>query len=174
MYQRILVPIDGSSTATRGLDEAIRLAGLCGATLRLLHVIDELIFVSGFETGATYLNDVVPMLKSGGESILAAGKARAEAAGVPVEVRLVECLATRVSDIVVAQADAWPADLIVIGTHGRRGVNRLMLGSDAEKVVRTARVPVLLVRAEEVPPEAANSITERALTAAARVATATV
>jgi len=53
------------------------------------------------------------------------------------------------SDLVGDQAKAWNADLVVIGTHGRRGVNRLMLGSDAEQIVRTSPVPVLLVRAVE-------------------------
>jgi nucleotide-binding universal stress UspA family protein len=157
MYEHILVPIDGSATSTRGLDEAIRLAKLTGGTIRLLHVLDELIFVTGFETGATYVNDVLPMLKEGGQRILAEGKARVDAAGVPVETLLAECFATRTSEVVLTQAEAWKADLIVLGTHGRRGVGRMLLGSDAEQIVRTARVPVLLVRAEEVAGAAAAS-----------------
>lgn len=150
MYQRILVPIDGSPTSTRGLDEAIRLAKLTGATLRLLHVLDELVFATGFETGATYTHDVLPRIKKVGESILMDGKARAVAAGVTVDTLQVECFATRTSEIVIAQAQTWKADLIVLGTHGRRGIGRLLMGSDAEQIVRGATVPVLLVRAEEV------------------------
>ena len=57
-----------------------------------------------------------------------------------------ECFAKRPCDVIVEQAARWPADLIVIGTHGRRGVNRMLLGSDAEQVARIAPVPVLLVR----------------------------
>ena len=68
------------------------------------------------------------------------------AAGVPVETALVESQGERVSEIVVEQARAWPADLIVIGTHGRRGVDRVLMGSDAEQIARRAPVPVLLVR----------------------------
>ena len=174
MYQRILVPIDGSSTANRGVDEAIRLAKLAGAQVRLLHVLDELIFVTGFETGATYINDLLPKLKEGGEAILEDARRRVEAAGVPVETHLMECLGSRTSDIVVEQANAWKADLIVLGTHGRRGIGRWMLGSDAEQILRSAKVPVLLVRGE---PEAQNLVArtaaETAASAAARVATAT-
>ena len=150
IYQRILVPIDGSPTSTRGLDEAIRLAKLTGATLRLVHVLDELDFATGFETGATYTYDVLPMLKKTGESILMNGAARVVAAGVTVDKLLMECFALRTSEVVIAQAQTWKADLIVLGTHGRRGIGRLLMGSDAEQIVRGATVPVLLVRAEEV------------------------
>ena len=150
MYQRILVPIDGSPTSTRGLDEAIRLAKLTGATLRLVHVLDELVFPTGFHTGATYTNDVLPMIKKAGESILMIGKARVAAAGVTVDTLLMECFATRTSEMVIAQAQDWQADLVVLGTHGRRGIGRFLMGSDAEQIVRGATVPVLLVRAEEV------------------------
>lgn len=150
MYQRILVPIDGSPTSNRGLDEAVRLARLTGATLRLVHVLDELVFATGFETGATYTYDILPMLKKTGESILTNGAARVAAAGVPVDTLLMECFAQRTSEVVIAQAQTWNADLIVLGTHGRRGLGRLLMGSDAEQIVRGATVPVLLVRAEEV------------------------
>jgi nucleotide-binding universal stress UspA family protein len=155
MYQRILVPIDGSSTSRRGLDEAIGLARLTGGRLRLLHVLDELVFVTGFETGATYSNDVLPMLKRGGESILAEGKARVVAAGLSAETVLVECFARRTAEVVVAQAAEWKADLIVLGTHGRRGVGRIVMGSDAEQIVRSAPVPVLLVRASQTVQDSA-------------------
>jgi len=175
MYQRILVPIDGSSTANRGVDEAIRLAKLAGAQVRLLHVLDELIFVTGFETGATYINDLLPKLKEGGEAILEDARRRVEAAGVPVETHLMECLGSRTSDIVVEQANSWKADLIVLGTHGRRGIGRWLLGSDAEQILRSAKVPVLLVRGEpEAQSPVARTAAESAATAAARVATATV
>jgi nucleotide-binding universal stress UspA family protein len=149
MYQRILVAIDGSSTSTRGLDEAIELARATGATLRLLHVLDVLVFVTGFETCAAYTNDTLPRLKADAERILSDGKACAVAAGIGVETKLLECFAVRASDLIVEQAQAWKADLIVLGTHGRRGLDRVMLGSDGEQVARMATVPVLLVRAAE-------------------------
>jgi nucleotide-binding universal stress UspA family protein len=174
MYQRILVPIDGSPTSTRGLDEAVRLARVTGGQIRLLHVIDEMISVTGFETGAVYINDVLPMLKKAGTALLDKAKARVEPAGVPVDTLLVDCIARRTSEVVNEQAAAWNADLIVLGTHGRRGAGRLLLGSDAEQILRTATVPVLLVRAPEGAAAAqTESLADQAVTAAARIATAT-
>lgn len=146
MYQRILVPIDGSATSLRGLDEALRLARLTGAALQIVHVVDELKYVNGFETFATYSNDVVPLMKAAGEEVLRQGRERSQKAGIQAESKLFTSLAGRVCDIVVGQARAWNADLIVIGTHGRHGVERVMLGSDAEQILRIAPVPVLLVR----------------------------
>lgn len=150
MYHRILVPIDGSSTSTQGLDEAIKLAKLTGASLRLIHVVDPLTFATGFELYGAYAGNVIPLMKEAGEKILEQARTLVAASGVKVDTLLFDSLATRVSDTVVEQAKAWDADLIVIGTHGRRGVKRLMLGSDAEQIVRMAPVPVLLVRAPEV------------------------
>jgi nucleotide-binding universal stress UspA family protein len=159
-YRRILVPIDGSSTATRGLDEAIGLCRATGGSIRVLHVMDDLVFVSGFESGASYAKNVVPQLRKRSEELLEAGRKRAEAAGVAVDSLLVECFARRTSEIVCEQAIAWHADLIVVGTHGRRGMRRMMLGSDAEQIVREAPVPVLVVRAPETAAQAAIAAAE--------------
>lgn len=146
MYQRILVPFDGSPTSTRGLDEAVRLARLTGARLRLLHVVNELVYATGFEGYVGYAGDTITLMKEGGDKILAEGVARTEGAGLTVDTVLVENFSQRLCDVVIEQALDWQADLIVIGTHGRRGVQRLLLGSDAELILRTAPVPVLLVR----------------------------
>ena len=162
MYSRILVPIDGSATSTRGLDEAIALAKLTGATLRLLHVIDDLVFVSSFEAHATYAKDILPKLRRGGEIVVAAGHDRAAAAGISFDTLLVECFARRTGDVIVEHAKEWDADLIVLGTHGRRGIGRLLMGSDAEEIVRSAPVPVLLVRT----PRGADDAKTRAPAAA--------
>jgi nucleotide-binding universal stress UspA family protein len=147
MYQRILVPFDGSPTSTRGLDEAIALAKLTGARLRLVYLVDDLLFATGFETGSVYTGDVLPAMRCAGRSILASGRDRVLRAGVEVDTELLEGIGPRLADVVAEQAEAWHADLIVIGTHGRRGVGRWLLGSDAEQVLRSAPVPVLLVRA---------------------------
>jgi len=101
-------------------------------------------------------------MRQAGESILQEGKARVENAGVKVDTVLVDSVAVRLFEAVNDQVAAWNADLIVIGTHGRRGVGRLLLGSDAEQIVRTAPVPVLLVRATEasatVPAKASDAV----------------
>jgi nucleotide-binding universal stress UspA family protein len=147
VYRRILVPIDGSPTSTRGLTEAIRLAQDQHAALRLLHVLDELIVTPGAET-VVYLDNTVDLLREAGEQILAKARTLVQQAGLEPESVILEIMGGRAADSVVAEANRWGADLIVLGTHGRRGVGRLVMGSDAEEVVRTTRIPVLLVRAD--------------------------
>ncbi len=146
MYDRILVPIDGSPTSERALAEAAGLARLCAARLRLVHVMDPLVHVTGFERPEVYVREIEPALRRAAHEMLA--KARDSVAGphVEVETELVDSGAQRVSDAILEAARAWPADLIVIGTHGRRGVDRVLMGSDAEQVARRSPVPVLLVR----------------------------
>jgi nucleotide-binding universal stress UspA family protein len=153
MYQRILVPVDGSPTSERGLDEAIRLAQLTGGRLRLLHVVDELSVALGSGGGfSAAAPDTFALLRDAGREVLMQAQARVESAGLAVDTVLDDTLGGRVCDLVVTQSRQWPADLIVLGTHGRRGVGRLLLGSDAEQVLRLAQVPVLLVRAPEPAP----------------------
>ena len=156
MYQRILVPVDGSETSDRGLDEALRLARLSAGSLRLIHVVDPLKYVPGYVTYAAYSSDLVPLMKEEGEKLLQRGRERAEGAGVKAETRLfMDAAALRLCDLVAQQANEWNADLIVIGSHGRRGLERVLLGSDAEQILRVAPVPVLLVKATaSVPPDA--------------------
>ena len=146
MYKRILVPVDGSPTSIRGLDEAIALAKMGGGSIRLVHVLDRIVFASG---GETYTGDVFGLLKEVGEQVLQQMKEHAAAAGTEVSTYLSEVQPGRVCDVVVEQAKAFGADLIVLGTHGRRGVSRLLVGSDAEQIVRVAPVPVLLVRGSD-------------------------
>jgi len=154
MYERILVPYDGSDTSKRGLDEAMALARLTGGTLRVMHVVEIMHFITGFEPATVYANDAIPIMMKAGEELLEQARAAVAARGLPVETVLLESMATRVCDMVVEQAASWKAQLIVIGTHGRRGVGRFLLGSDAEQIVRMAPVPVLLVRHGEAPPSA--------------------
>lgn len=149
MYRRILVPIDGSPTSARGLDEAVRMAQLTGAVLKLVHVLDEIVYVTGFEAPAVYMADLLPAMKQTAEKILAESMARVAQAGVKAETAVLDGNGQRIAELVAAEASRWHADLIVIGTHGRRGATRLFLGSDAEKILRAASVPVLLVRASE-------------------------
>ena len=151
MYQSILVPIDGSPTSSRGLSEAVRLGQLTRARLRLIHVVDELSFALGASEGLTMTGDILSLLREAGAAILTQGAASVKAAGLEVDTVLKDSFAGRVCDLVVAEAAAWPADLIVLGTHGRRGVGRLFMGSDAENIVRSAQTPVLLLRSDANP-----------------------
>lgn len=147
--KKILVPFDGSATSQRGLLEAIGLAKITGASIRVIHVVDELSFAIGASSFVAFSGDVWELLRSTGQEILDSAKADGERAGVPVDTVLRDSMAGTVCDQVTTEAAAWPADLIVIGTHGRRGVGRLLLGSDAEKIIRLANVPVLVVHADD-------------------------
>jgi len=148
MYNRILVPVDGSATSKRGLQEAIRLAQLTKGRVRLLHVMDVLSLAIAGEGYSMSSGDLIDFAGKRGEEVLAEAKHVVEAAGVPVETSLVDNVSGRVAELVADGVAGWKADVVVLGTHGRRGVGRLMLGSDAEQIVRTSAVPVLLVRAK--------------------------
>jgi nucleotide-binding universal stress UspA family protein len=144
MYRRILVPIDGSRTAARGLKEAIRLAKDQGAKVRFVHVVDKMAIIGITEVGMDP-GPVLARLARGGRAMLERARQRAKKSGVDADTAFYEPVAMRVADTVLREAKKWRADLIVMGTHGRRGVGRLVMGSDAEQVVRLAEVPVLLV-----------------------------
>ncbi|MDR7270239.1 nucleotide-binding universal stress UspA family protein [Pelomonas saccharophila] len=148
MYKHILVPVDGSPTADKGLTEAIAMARLAGSRLRLIHVVNEQSIVIGAEGFPDTTAEVIALMREAGEAILAAARQRVEDAGLPVDVLMREVFGSRIGDSVLDEAAHWPADLIVIGTHGRRGLRRLVLGSDAEHILRSAAVPVLLVRGD--------------------------
>jgi nucleotide-binding universal stress UspA family protein len=148
MYEKIVVPVDGSSTSDLGLSEAIKLARLTGARLVLLHAIDT-VAVAAIPDAAAAAARLFEAMRESGEQILSRAGGMAANAGVAAESVLLDTLSGRVSDLVVEEARKRHADLIVMGTHGRRGVGRVLLGSDAEQVVRNASVPVLLVRGRE-------------------------
>jgi|SRR6478735_9017256 nucleotide-binding universal stress UspA family protein len=144
-YKRILVAVDGSSASGKGLREALRLAKSQGARLAILNVINEFPAFASLEGPVPV--DLVPMLRRGGKKILARAEAAARKAGVRPTMVAREIVGGPAADVIVREAKKQRADLIVLGTHGRRGVRRLVLGSDAEQVVRMSPVPVLLVRA---------------------------
>lgn len=146
MYKTLLVPLDGSATAQLALDEALVLARLSGATVQLLHIVDAMEHITGFEPPAVHIGDIRPRFLQAGQQILEQAAAVLQAQGVAVHTTLLESRGERVSELIAAQATRLGADLIVLGTHGRRGVDRLLIGSDAEQLARIAPVPVLLVR----------------------------
>lgn len=145
-YKRILVPMDGSATAAHGVDEAVRLARKNGARLMLLHVVEEQSVLMAAEVGAA----VVPLiddLRAEGKRKLERSLKRIARGGLKAQTALAESFAGGVAGTVVAQAKRWRADLIVVGSHGRTGVDRVLMGSDAEQIARRSPVPVLIVPA---------------------------
>ncbi|MEO8004241.1 MAG: universal stress protein [Betaproteobacteria bacterium] len=148
MYSRILVPIDGSATSDRGLTEAIKLAQDQKARLRVLHVVDEPFFIYDM---AGYRSDIKDAMREGGADLVARAEAAAAAQGVEVETEVVDAGSQAVADRILADAKEWEADLIVMGTHGRRGFATRVLGSDAQAVLHGFAAPVLLVKARGAP-----------------------
>ena len=148
MFDKILVPVDGSATSRRGVDQAIAMAKLTGGSIRLVHVVDEPLAGLGSEAALVSGKDIFGAVRDAGERVLADARASVKAAGIAVDDVLFEPSGVRLSDRMAEAAAAWGASLIVIGTHGRRGLRRLMLGSDAEQILRVSPVPVLLIRSE--------------------------
>lgn len=144
-YRTILVAVDGSGAAARGLREAVRLAKAEDARLCILHVVNVFDAYVGME-GTGFATDLLGPLREAGRRILAKAQALAERHEVKAKTVLRQVTGGPPADAIVREARKQRADLIVVGTHGRRGLRRLVLGSDAEQVVRTASVPVLLVR----------------------------
>jgi nucleotide-binding universal stress UspA family protein len=147
MYKRIAVAVDGSETSTVALNEAIKLAKLMNSTLLLLHVCEE-IPVAWNADGMTPfpMEDVTRALVESGKRLLQRDRQRVTESGISVETRQVEDYTGRIGVVISKEAEQWLADLLVVGTHGRKGLDRLLLGSVAEGVTRTASMPVLLVR----------------------------
>jgi nucleotide-binding universal stress UspA family protein len=146
MYKHILVPIDGSDTSRHGLREAIGLAAALKAELRLLHVISDFALMVEMANAIDF-----EKFRSGlhqyGRDLLERTAADVRAAGVEVSTALRDPKGGRVADAIIEEAREAHCNLIVIGTHGRRGFDRALMGSDAERVMRQSPVPVLLVRA---------------------------
>ena len=149
MYKRILVPVDGSHTSTLGVQVAIRMAIEQRARLRLISIVDEHVITQNFE-GLINAGDMIDALRDSGKKAIKNALALVHKHGIKVESVMFETMGERVSNIIVREARKWKADLIVMGTHGRRGFNRMVLGSDAEGVLRTAPAPVLMVRSPDL------------------------
>jgi nucleotide-binding universal stress UspA family protein len=148
MYARILVPIDGSPTSQRGLDEAIGLAEGLGSTLHLLNVVDARLLIAEVSVYAPP-DRLLDDWRAAGDRLVSAAVEVARSKGVTAD-GVVRCdPGLRVCDMILQEAKNAGVELIVMGTHGRRGLKRLALGSDAELVLRESPVPVLLVRGVE-------------------------
>lgn len=142
MYQRICCPIDGSDTAERGLDEAIRLSADQNAQLILLNVVDH----SGFTSYSPLVEDLFRENREAGKRLLQTAADNARSRGIDVRSEWVEIFTGRVGTVIAETATSLKCDLIVMGTHGRRGIGRVLLGSDAIAVIGSATMPVLLVK----------------------------
>lgn len=142
-FRRIIIAVDGSAFSARAADVGFELARSLGAEVALIHVIDPSLVVA--PEGGYPAGELIALAEQDGKRLLAGFSQRVSVQPPPLEFIQVGKPAAEI----VKAAKEWPADLIVIGSHGRGGVERLFLGSVAEAVMRHAACPVLVVRAEE-------------------------
>jgi nucleotide-binding universal stress UspA family protein len=143
MFKRILVPVDGSDASTKALVSALQLARESGGNVRVVHVFDELSYLSGYEYAAA----VAEQAREQAQQALDDALAVCQSSGVPADAKLLDTPGRRrLGDAVADAAREFGADLVAIGSHGRRGLDRLLLGSGAEQILRLAQAPVLVVK----------------------------
>lgn len=147
MYQRILVATDGSTLSKKAVKAAIDLAALCGAELVAVKVVPRYP-QSYFEGGIALQPEEVRRVESQwaeeGQTVVDAVKKAALAKGVTVKAITVK--SDVVSDAVLAAAKKQQCDLIVMASHGRKGIKRLLLGSETQHVLTHATIPVLVLK----------------------------
>lgn len=146
MYQRIMVAVDGSATAELELKEAIKLGLDQKAKLTVVHVIDVVVAYGAGQLIGGYIDATRKL----GHDVVEHARKTVQAAGIEPETQSPEIVTSgyHVADTVAQLARDWKADLLVVGTHGRRGVSRMLIGSVAERIVRVAPCSLLLVRGE--------------------------
>lgn len=145
MYQRILIPVDVSKTSARAVQAAMPL--MSSATIvRLVYVVEDVYPLDAEAIAYIDYAALQTAARHAGERALREAAVQLSELGAQVETALLESKGEGVAGVIDAEADRWGADLIVLGTHGRTGLSRLLLGSIAENVVRGSPVPVLMVR----------------------------
>ncbi len=141
MYDRILVPTDGSPGVGRAVEHAVDLATIHDATVHAIYVVNSATF-AGLPMEASW-NGISDVLREEGQEALELVEETAQKTDLPLQTRLIDGSPRRA---IVEYADGHDCDLIVMGTHGRGGINRLLMGSVTEGVIRTSDRPVLTVQ----------------------------
>lgn len=144
MYERCLVPIDGSDLSYRALKEATKILNVPQGRVRLVNVVPTLLSSHPLVGNQT----MQEWSRTEGRNALAKAEALARELGVQTESALLEAQGQRTATVIVEDAERWPAEIIVMATHGQSGFSRLMFGSVAEGVLRTVTVPILLLRGQ--------------------------
>ncbi|MEO6421275.1 MAG: universal stress protein [Candidatus Nitrotoga sp.] len=147
MYKRIAVAVDGSETSDKALDEATKLAQEMSSIILLLHMREEMaIMWEPDGMNMILMQDSLNAVSDAGRELLAKHSRQLTEQGVTVETILVETYGGHTGSVISEEAQKWNADLLVVGTHGHKGIEHLLMGSVAEGVARSASMPVLLVR----------------------------
>lgn len=149
MFKRVIVPVDGSQTSNKALTVALQMARDSGGSVRIIHVIEGSNYGSNIMQIEGFSGDAMQPIRSAAKKILDDAMALAEPFGVQTDTKLFDTVDGRLADAVGNAATEWQADLIVVGTHGRRGIGRILMGSGAEQIMRQAPIPVLVIRAQD-------------------------
>ena len=149
MFKRIIVPVDGSQTANKALTVALQMARDSGGCLRIIHVIEGSAYTSGAVQTESFPSDMMDSIRHAAGQILEEALSLSQPFGIEVDTKLFDTFDGRMADVVSDAATEWQADLIVVGTHGRRGIGRILMGSGADQILRQAPIPVLVIRAQE-------------------------
>ncbi|MCG1043354.1 universal stress protein [Mycetohabitans sp. B8] len=156
MYHRILVAIDGSHTSRQAFNAALDLAASEGAQLRPVFIVDDIPLyysVPGYDPSI-----IVHAQTEEGQRVIDEAADAMRARGIVGTTQMLTTSSLEgIAECIVRAAQAFNADLLVLGTHGRRGVRRLVLGSVAEQTLRLAQLPVLLIPSASHAPQAAPS-----------------
>ena len=121
------------------------------SVIRLIHVVDEMAYFTGLDPYAGQSYSVISVMRDAGAKILADALAIVQSAGVQADTVLVDRLGAHLAETVAGQATEWNASLIVVGTHGRKGIGRILMGSGAEQIIRLSTCPVLVIRSDQNP-----------------------
>lgn len=158
---RLLVPIDGSEQSQRALEYAEDVAKKNGAHITLCHVVDTQQFIAAAPFPAYFDPSIaIQALRDGGREFLEHGRAHVAAAGIECSTQLIEDhYVTGILD--AAKLDS--SDCIVMGSHGRRGLDRFFVGSTTEGVLRRALVPVIVIRTASSNERPAHAVTRTGL-----------
>jgi nucleotide-binding universal stress UspA family protein len=149
MYRHIIAAIDDSDTSRRAIREAVALARSTNAELTLVHAVDEALFSHFNHTTLANRDAVQSALINEGQSVLDEAARLATEAGLTPATRLLTSEHQSTSDQVAQAVRTLNADLLIVGSHGRRGVQRLFLGSVAERLLHKVTISVLIVRGIE-------------------------
>jgi nucleotide-binding universal stress UspA family protein len=162
MFNTILVTVDGSDASSKGLSTAIALAVQHRAVLHVLHVVEGLPASWSHYVDQEFRPMRVELLLQGlrasGQRLLDEARAIAHDRGQPTELLLVDARGRSFAEVTLAEAHRVGADVVVLGTHGRDGMSRLVHGSEAESLLRRSDIPVLLVRGDAQPDEARSPV----------------
>ena len=142
-FKKILLPTDGSEFTKYAVEKAIELAALSGGKITALYVLDRSVYASSpMDTALVSIHET---LEKEGKYATNYVKEKADAAGVEIEEKMIEGIPPK---IILQEAENGGYDIIIMGTLGRTGISKLLMGSVAEKIIQNAKCPVMVAKSQ--------------------------